>query len=58
MMDLSLAQDMLDAASGAMVGFTLGLVGGGGSILAVPLLIYMVGVPVPHIATRCSSRAA
>lgn len=31
-------------ASGALVGLMLGLVGGGGSILAVPLLVYVVGV--------------
>ncbi|MCS7020805.1 MAG: sulfite exporter TauE/SafE family protein [Gemmataceae bacterium] len=30
---------------GALVGFALGLTGGGGSILAVPLLIYGVGLP-------------
>jgi len=33
-----------------MVGVTLGLVGGGGSILAVPLLLYVVGVSNPHVA--------
>ena len=37
-------------ASGAAVGFSLGLVGGGGSILATPLLLYVVGVSQPHIA--------
>ncbi|WP_322415368.1 sulfite exporter TauE/SafE family protein [Mesorhizobium huakuii] len=36
--------------SGGLVGFTLGLVGGGGSILATPLLLYVVGVAQPHIA--------
>ncbi|QND55946.1 sulfite exporter TauE/SafE family protein [Mesorhizobium huakuii] len=36
--------------SGSLVGFTLGLVGGGGSILATPLLLYVVGVAQPHIA--------
>ena len=34
---------LLSVASGGLVGFTLGLVGGGGSILAVPLLVYVVG---------------
>jgi uncharacterized membrane protein YfcA len=29
---------------GGLVGFSLGLIGGGGSILAVPLLLYVVGV--------------
>lgn len=36
--------------SGALVGFILGLIGGGGSILATPLLLYVVGVTQPHIA--------
>lgn len=36
--------------SGALVGITLGLIGGGGSILAVPLLVYLVGVPSTHVA--------
>ena len=31
-------QYLLGALSGSLVGFTLGLVGGGGSILAVPLI--------------------
>ncbi len=36
--------------SGLLVGFTLGLVGGGGSVLATPLLLYaIVGLP-PHVA--------
>lgn len=37
-------------ASGAAIGAVLGLVGGGGSILAVPLLIYVVGVGSTHTA--------
>ena len=36
--------------AGALIGFVLGLVGGGGSILAVPLLVYAVGVTSPHVA--------
>lgn len=36
--------------SGSLVGFMLGLIGGGGSILATPLLLYVVGVGEPHIA--------
>lgn len=36
--------------SGGVIGLILGLVGGGGSILAVPLLIYVVGVESPHAA--------
>ncbi|MDP4002692.1 sulfite exporter TauE/SafE family protein [Methylobacterium sp. NEAU K] len=36
--------------SGSGVGFTLGLIGGGGSILATPLLLYGVGMAQPHLA--------
>ena len=36
--------------SGGLVGFLLGLLGGGGSIIATPLLLYVVGVAQPHIA--------
>jgi uncharacterized membrane protein YfcA len=36
--------------SGGVIGLILGLVGGGGSILAVPLLVYSVGVASPHAA--------
>lgn len=40
----------LAIGSGVVVGLVLGLVGGGGSILAVPLLVYLVGVSSPHVA--------
>jgi uncharacterized membrane protein YfcA len=43
--------------SGVMVGFSLGLIGGGGSVLAVPLLVYFVGVPEPHVAIGTSAVA-
>lgn len=49
--------DLLSVASGSLVGLTLGLVGGGGSILAVPLLVYVVGVSQPHIAIGTSAVA-
>ena len=49
--------DLLAIASGSLVGFTLGLIGGGGSILAVPLLVYVVGVPSPHVAIGTSAIA-
>jgi uncharacterized membrane protein YfcA len=42
---------------GALVGFSLGLIGGGGSILATPLLIYVVGVSPPHVAIGTSALA-
>lgn len=41
--------ELLAIASGAFVGFTLGLIGGGGSIVATPLLLYAVGLS-PHLA--------
>lgn len=49
--------DLLAALSGSAVGFTLALVGGGGSILAVPLLLYVVGVSNPHVAIGTSALA-
>ena len=45
------------ALSGGLVGFVLGLVGGGGSILAVPLMVYVVGVSSPHVAIGTSALA-
>ena len=41
--------------SGTVVGFSLGLVGGGGSILALPLMLYVVGVTDPHVAIGTSA---
>jgi uncharacterized protein len=40
----------LALGSGGLIGLVLGLIGGGGSILAVPLLVYMVGMSSPHAA--------
>jgi uncharacterized membrane protein YfcA len=54
---ISATQGVLGLASGALVGFSLGLVGGGGSILAVPLMVYVVGVPDPHVAIGTSAIA-
>ena len=45
------------AGAGAVVGFVLGLVGGGGSILAVPLMVYAIGVRNPHVAIGTSALA-
>jgi uncharacterized membrane protein YfcA len=52
-----LSEAILAVLSGTVVGFSLGLVGGGGSILAVPLLLYVVGVMDPHVAIGTSALA-
>src|ERR1700712_6045850 len=54
---ITVMQGMLGLASGVLVGFSLGLVGGGGSILAVPLMVYVVGVPDAHVAIGTSAIA-
>jgi uncharacterized membrane protein YfcA len=54
---ISTMQSVLGLASGMLVGFSLGLVGGGGSILAVPLMVYVVGVPDAHVAIGTSALA-
>ena len=46
---MSVLQSVLAVLSGGLVGFMLGLIGGGGSILATPLLLYVVGL-APHQA--------
>lgn len=51
------AQVVLSLLSGGMAGFALGLVGGGGSILATPLLLYVVGVGSPHLAIGTGATA-
>jgi uncharacterized membrane protein YfcA len=54
-MPTELAADALGLVSGGLVGFSLGLVGGGGSILCLPLMIYLVGVPSVHVAIGTSA---
>jgi uncharacterized membrane protein YfcA len=49
--------DILAIVSGAAVGLILALIGGGGSILATPALLYVVGVSNPHIAIGTSALA-
>jgi uncharacterized membrane protein YfcA len=56
-MSLEPLQYGLGLVSGGLVGFTLGLFGGGGSILAVPLMVYLVGVPSPQVAIGTSALA-
>ncbi len=54
---LSLTQQGLAVLSGVAVGFSLGLLGGGGSILAVPLLLYLVGYPNAHVVIGTTALA-
>src|SRR5260370_42301214 len=54
---VSTTQSLLGLAAGVLVGFSLRLVGGGGSILAVPRMVYVVGVGEPHVAIGTSASA-
>ncbi len=54
---LTLLQQILVVISGTLVGFSLGLIGGGGSILAVPLLLYFVGYHNPHVVIGTTALA-
>ncbi len=49
--------DLLAIGCGSLVGFSLALIGGGGSILATPLILYVVGVRDPHVAIGTSALA-
>jgi uncharacterized protein len=49
--------DILAVLSGALVGLVLAVIGGGGSILATPALLYVVGVASPHVAIGTSALA-
>ncbi|MFN3313858.1 MAG: sulfite exporter TauE/SafE family protein [Hyphomonas sp.] len=57
MIELSVPVIAAALASGAIVGLFLGTFGGGGSVLAAPLLIYLVGVSDPHAAIGTSAAA-
>lgn len=46
---------LLAVLSGGIVALLLTLFGGGGSVLAVPLLLYVVGVSDPHVAIGVSA---
>jgi uncharacterized membrane protein YfcA len=48
---------LLAALGGALVGFLLTLFGGGGSVLATPWLIYVVGIADTHAAIGTSAAA-
>ncbi len=49
--------DILAILSGGAVGLVLAVIGGGGSILATPALLYVVGVANPHVAIGTSAIA-
>ncbi len=53
---MDLAHSTLAVLAGGLVGFTLGLIGSGGSIIATPLLLYVVGLQ-PHVAIGTSALA-
>lgn len=57
MIELTLPVILAALLSGAVVGLFLGTFGGGGSVLAAPLLIYAVGVTEPHLAIGTSAAA-
>jgi len=57
MIDISVTTAALAMTIGAIVGALLALFGGGGSVLATPLLLYVVGVRDPHVAIGTSSAA-
>lgn len=46
---------MLLVITGGIVGFLLALTGGGGSIVCVPLLLYMVQIPDTHLVIGTSA---
>lgn len=52
-----LTQHLTIELCGALVGFSLALTGGGGSTLAIPLLLYVVGIGDMHLAIGTSALA-
>ncbi len=56
-MDIAAISYPAAVAGGAVIGLLLSVFGGGGSVLATPLLLYVVGVRDPHIAIGTSAAA-
>jgi uncharacterized protein len=57
-MDAGLALGLPAAVvGGALIALLLGLFGGGGSVLATPLLLYVVGIDDPHVAIGTGAAA-
>ena len=57
LLDPAILQLALAAAGGALIGLLLSVFGGGGSVLATPFLLYVVGVRDPHVAIGTSAAA-
>ena len=55
MLALDATHQLLAILCGSLVGASLALIGGGGSILALPLLLYVVGLRDPHLAIGTSA---
>jgi uncharacterized membrane protein YfcA len=56
-MPFDLTAYAIAVVGGALIGLLLALFGGGGSVLATPLLVYGVGVRDPHVAIGTASAA-
>ncbi|MBS0362571.1 MAG: sulfite exporter TauE/SafE family protein [Proteobacteria bacterium] len=56
-MDPEVLRLALAAVGGSVIGLLLAMFGGGGSVLATPLLIYVVGVADPHVAIGTAAAA-
>ncbi len=56
-MIITIIQYIYSVIAGGFVGFSLGLIGGGGSILAIPLLLYFVGIDEPHMVIGTTALA-
>ena len=56
-MSVELTQLLLAGFGGALIGLLLSVFGGGGSLLAAPFLLYVVGVADPHVAIGTSAAA-
>lgn len=57
MMDMVSISYLAAVIGGAVIGLLLSVFGGGGSVLATPLLLYVVGVRDPHVAIGTSAAA-
>lgn len=56
-MELLGTHGLIILAAGSLIGFLLGLLGGGGSLLAVPMLLHIGGITSPHMAIGTSAVA-